>query len=64
MGQKISITKQQQIMAKKGRLVVPRNGMQTLITGTDRQRGPTVQHRELCVIGSLGCTIEIWSESL
>ena len=33
-------------------------GMQTVIFGMDEQRGPTVQHREACVIGSLCCTTE------
>ena len=33
--------------------------MQTATFGMDGQFGPTVQHRELCVIGSLCCTIEI-----
>ena len=28
-------------------------GMQTVIFGMDRQWGPTVQYRELCVIGPL-----------
>ena len=30
-----------------------------LIFGMDGQWGPTVQHREQCVIWSLCCTIEI-----
>ena len=33
--------------------------MQNVIFGMDGQCGPTVQHRELCVIGSLCCTTEI-----
>ena len=33
--------------------------MQTLIFGMDGQWGPTVQHRKMCVLGSLCCTIEI-----
>ena len=34
-------------------------GMQTVIFGMCGQWGPTVQCRELCVIGSLSCTTEI-----
>ena len=34
-------------------------GMQTVTSGMDGQWGPTVQHRELCVIGSLCYTKEI-----
>ena len=33
--------------------------MQTVIFGMDGQWGPSVLHRELCVIGSLCCAIEI-----
>ena len=33
--------------------------MQPVIFGMDGQWGPTVQHRELCVIRSLCCTTEI-----
>ena len=33
--------------------------MQTVIFGMDRQWGPTVQHRELCVCGSLYRTSEL-----
>ena len=33
--------------------------MQTVVFGMDGQWGPTIQHRELCVIGSLCCTTEI-----
>jgi len=33
--------------------------MQTLIFGMDGQQGPTEQHRELCMIGSLCCTTNI-----
>ena len=33
--------------------------MQTVIFGEDGQWGPTVQHREMCVIGSLCCTMEL-----
>ena len=34
-------------------------GMQTIISGVDGQWDPTVQHREMCVIGSLCCTTEL-----
>ena len=34
-------------------------GMQTVISGEDGQWDPTVQHREMCVIGSLFCTTEL-----
>ena len=33
--------------------------MQAVTFGMDEQWGPTIQHRELCVIGSLCCTTEI-----
>ena len=33
--------------------------MQPVIFGMDWQWGPTVQHREICVIGSLCCTTEL-----
>ena len=33
--------------------------MQTVKLGMDGQWGPTLQHRELCVIGSLCCTTEL-----
>ena len=33
--------------------------MQTVIFGMDGQWDPTVQHRELCVIGSFCCTTEL-----
>ena len=33
--------------------------MQTVMYGMDEQWGPTVQHRELCVIVLFGCTMEI-----
>ena len=33
--------------------------MQTIKSGMDGQWDPTVQHRELCVIGSLCCTTEL-----
>ena len=60
-------------MAKKSRLGVPkgeRGGsgmdghlgvfwMQTLVFGIDGQWDPTVQHREICVIGSLSCKTEL-----
>ena len=68
----ILFTKQKLITAKESRLVVPREaggwgrvwdgwavsafGMQTLIFGMDGQWDPMVQHREICVIGSLFCT--------
>ena len=35
-----------------------REWMKTVTSGMDAQWGPTVQHRELYVIGSLGCTTE------
>ena len=54
------------IMAKESRLTVPRGEgkgeewalggffwMQAVIFGMDGQWGPTVQHREMCVIESL-----------
>ena len=34
-------------------------GMQTVVSGMDGQWDSTVQHRELCVIGSLCCTTEL-----
>ena len=34
-------------------------GMQTVISGMDGQWDSTVQHREMCVIGSLFCTTEL-----
>ena len=33
--------------------------MQIVTFGMDKQHGPPVQHRELCVIGSLCCTTQI-----
>ena len=33
--------------------------MQTVIFEMDGQKDPTVQHRETCAIGSLGCTVEL-----
>ena len=32
-------------------------GMQTVISGTDEQWDPTVQHREMCEIVSPCCTV-------
>ena len=66
-------TKHKQTMDKESRLGIPdgRGGsgmvghvggffwMQTVIFGMDGQGGPTVPHRELCVIGSPCCTREI-----
>ena len=65
-------TKQKQITAKESRHLVPRREgregdewmvygfvMQTIIFGMDGQWGPTVQHRALCMIGSLCYTTEI-----
>ena len=62
-------------MAKKSRLRVPVDrekgervgwidilgirGMQTLIFQMYGRWDPTVQHREMCVIGSLFCMIEL-----
>ena len=65
--------KQKQSMAKKSILGVPRwgmgrsgrdgnfgcLGMQTVIFVMDGQWDPTVQHREMCVTGSLCCTTEL-----
>ena len=34
-------------------------GMQTVLFGMDGQWYPTVEHREMCVIGSLCCTTEL-----
>ena len=34
-------------------------GMQPIISGVDRQWDPAVQHREMCLTGSLGCTTEL-----
>lgn len=72
MAQMILSTKQKEIKAKERRLMVPRRegsewdgqgvwgfGIQTVSFGMDVKWGPTVQHRELCVIGSLCCTTEI-----
>ena len=33
--------------------------MQTVMFGMDGQWGPTVQHRQLCVTGSLCCATEV-----
>ena len=51
----------------EGRIVVPRGrgrkwdgwGVCSFISGMDGWWGPTIQHRELCVIGLLCCTTEI-----
>ena len=69
MAQMIPSTKQKPNMDKESKLVVPGGRgepegwmgslgfwMQTSICGMGRQQGPTVQHRELCVIVSLCCT--------
>ena len=74
MAQMILSIKWKQISAKENRLVVARGQrgwggavgwtavqgfeMQIVIFEMDGQWGPTAQHRKLCVIGSLGCTIE------
>ena len=34
-------------------------GMQTVAFGMDGQWDPTLQHREMCVIGSLCCKTEL-----
>ena len=34
-------------------------GLQTVTFGMDRQWDPIVQHREMCMIGALCCTIEL-----
>ena len=73
MAQMIQSTKQKQIKAKESRLVIARQGgegtgmeggvwgwwVQTVKFGMQGQWGPTVWHRELCVIRSLCCTTEI-----
>ena len=61
-------------MAKKNRLGAPGGGkgrewegwafwgflgIETVISGVDGQWDPTVQHRGMCVIGSLCCTTEL-----
>ena len=65
--------KQKQIMAKESRLGVPKGerggsgmgghfaggSMHTDIIGLDGQWDPTVQHRGVCVMGSLCCTAEL-----
>ena len=65
-------TKQKQIMAKKSRFGVPkgerggRMGIlgdfwrQTVVFGMDGQWDPSVQHSEMCVIGSLRCITELY----
>ena len=73
MAQMILSTTQKQITAKESRLIAPAGQvvqgvgqtgslgfcMQTLTFGMDGKWGPTEQHRELCVIGSLCDTTEI-----
>ena len=65
--------KQEQITDMESSFVVARGGegrewngwgvwgwwIQTVTFGMDEQWAPTVQHRELCVIGSFCCTTEI-----
>ena len=61
------VTKQNQIVAKKSGLVGGgwdgqggwSFGRQTVTFGINGQWGPTVQHREMCVIGSLCYTTGI-----
>ena len=66
----IPSTEQRQTMAMENRFMVVRGRewdgwrvwgwrMQPATFGMDEQWGPTVQHREMCVIGSLCCTMEI-----
>ena len=70
--QKNQNQKQKQIIAKKSRLFPRGKGegvgwmsilgvfwMKTVIFGMDGQWDSTVQHREMCVIGSLRCTAEL-----
>ena len=73
MAQMILSTQQKQTTAKESRLVVAGVwgggsggdrqfrvfGCKLLLFGVGGQGGPTVQHGELCVIGSLCCTTEI-----
>ena len=66
MAQMIWSTKQKQTVVMEGRSVVARakdpiwsQWMQTVTFGMAGQWGPPVQHRELCVTGSLRCTTEI-----
>ena len=70
MAQMILFTKQKHMTAKERRLVIPSGEggdgqevrgfwRQTFILGMDGQQGPTIQHREQCVIGSLCYTTEI-----
>ena len=72
MAQMILPTKQKEITAKESRLVVAGRGrgdewdgqgvwafcMRTVTFGMDGRWGPTVQHRELGVTGSLCCTTD------
>ena len=55
-------------LAKESRLGAPRGergwvgiwwGFGIIAFGMDGQWGPTIQHRELCVTGSLCCTTEL-----
>ena len=72
MAQMILSTKEKQITAEESRLwflegsgrkgdgwAVQGLGMQTVMFGMHGQWDPTIQHRELCVIGSLCCRAEI-----
>ena len=72
MAQIILFTQKKQFTAKESKLVVPSGEgvkwdgravwgfwMQTPVFGMYGQWGPTVQHRELGVIGSLCCKTEI-----
>ena len=64
-------TKHKQIMAKESSLDCWDGGKgkwdgrviwdwwRQTVTCMNGQRGPTVQHRELCVIGSLFCTTKV-----
>ena len=64
-------TKQKQVRPRRADLWFPGAGagsgmygelsfwMQIVTFGMDGQWGPTIQHRELCVIGSFRCTTEI-----
>ena len=72
MAQMILSTKEKQITAEESRLwflegsgrkgdgwAVQGLEMQTVMFGMHGQWNPTIQHRELCVIGSLCCRAEI-----